>query len=187
MSERDSEWTRYALVLGEAPRARTAGRPRRVDGAWIPDPLHIDVTRGDGLEVRLSIRLDDGRWTASAVEVVGDTVTAADMRQVARDLDQLVESAVVNWSHTPMRWATGELAEDPQYALPASAEAHRAHHDATGRRQRRRDLTPTLLREVADVYREGGRTPTEAVRQHFVVSRATASRWVRAARDEGIL
>jgi hypothetical protein len=43
-------------------------------------------------------------------------------------------------------------------------------------------------RKVAEVYRKAaGRSPTKAVADHFNVSRATASGWVRRARDAGAL
>jgi hypothetical protein len=46
------------------------------------------------------------------------------------------------------------------------------------------------LQVVADVYNDAARTghaPTLAVEQRFGVSRSTAGRWVRAARNAGLL
>src|ERR1700683_3244660 len=44
--------------------------------------------------------------------------------------------------------------------------------------------TDTHLREVARIYMESGKKPTLAVQRAYGVSRATAARWVRAARDK---
>lgn len=56
--------------------------------------------------------------------------------------------------------------------------------------QRRRVVTPALLREVASTYREAlgqGEPPTAAVAQHFSVSHSTAARYVGQARKAGEL
>jgi hypothetical protein len=55
-------------------------------------------------------------------------------------------------------------------------------------RRRRREVTPELLAEVAEVYRGSNpRKPTESVAAYYGVSQATASRWIKAARDSGLL
>jgi hypothetical protein len=57
------------------------------------------------------------------------------------------------------------------------------------RRRARRTVTPTILSEVADVYRmHAGRSPTAAVQEHFGLgSERTARLWVKRSRDEGYL
>jgi hypothetical protein len=74
-------------------------------------------------------------------------------------------------------------------ARSADAQAIAAM-EKTVRKARRRRLTPEHLRRVADVYaaalKRGG-PPTEAVRNEFGVSRATAERYVSAARSSGHL
>jgi hypothetical protein len=60
----------------------------------------------------------------------------------------------------------------------------------TVRPQRRRRMTRTLLREVADVYRSAlaeGEAPTKAVASHFYIAHSTAARWVGQARKLGEL
>ena len=51
-------------------------------------------------------------------------------------------------------------------------------------------ITPQFLTTVAAVYRSAladGTPPAKAVAEHFLVNRATASRWVRQARKAHIL
>jgi len=50
-------------------------------------------------------------------------------------------------------------------------------------------LDQTLIREVAQVYLDPqyGRAPTAAVARHFHVSRSTAAKWVRRARDHELI
>ncbi len=46
---------------------------------------------------------------------------------------------------------------------------------------------PDLVQRAAECYRSGGTTPLLAVELELHVSRATASRLVRSARDAGLL
>lgn len=48
-------------------------------------------------------------------------------------------------------------------------------------------ITDEHLAEVAEVYRNAGRAPVEAVRKRFAVSRSTAGEWVMKARKRGLL
>jgi hypothetical protein len=55
-------------------------------------------------------------------------------------------------------------------------------------RRRRGALDEAELREIARTYRTAGRrNPTLRVAEVHNVSRSTASRWIRAARDHGLL
>jgi hypothetical protein len=54
-------------------------------------------------------------------------------------------------------------------------------------RRRAQPITDEHLAEVAEVYSAAGSKPTQAVLHRFHVSRPTASRWVRLARDRGFL
>ena len=47
-------------------------------------------------------------------------------------------------------------------------------------------MTDEHLREVVEAYVSGGSKGVVAVRRRFPVSRATASRWVKAARERGL-
>lgn len=52
----------------------------------------------------------------------------------------------------------------------------------------RRDITPTLLDKVAQVYRDNiDGYPTKAVQHHFQVSQRTAAGYVSKARERGLL
>lgn len=51
----------------------------------------------------------------------------------------------------------------------------------------RRVVTTDFLAEVADVYASNPGTPAKAVREHFGVSPAQASRYVERARAEGLI
>jgi hypothetical protein len=53
--------------------------------------------------------------------------------------------------------------------------------------RRRRQITDEFLRDVAAAYERAGTKPTLAVMHQFHGSRATASRWVREARNRGFL
>jgi hypothetical protein len=57
-----------------------------------------------------------------------------------------------------------------------------------------RDLTPDLLAEVADIYREAKRSkrfvrphPTQAVADNYLIPYDRAAKWVGRARDAGLL
>jgi hypothetical protein len=54
--------------------------------------------------------------------------------------------------------------------------------------RRRRLITDGFLRDVADLYlRNQADAPTKAVAEHFHTSRQNAGKWVKAARDRGLL
>jgi hypothetical protein len=53
--------------------------------------------------------------------------------------------------------------------------------------RQRRQITDAFLREVAAVHSAAETKPTVAVMRHFHAARATASRWVREARDRDFL
>jgi hypothetical protein len=52
----------------------------------------------------------------------------------------------------------------------------------------RNRITPEFLRDVARVYRANPDAPVEAVREAWgPIGHSTAARWVKLARDEGLL
>ena len=82
-----------------------------------------------------------------------------------------------------------EPAGEGYVATPIVGVARTGRYKAANRAPRR-PLSSERLQEVADVYRRAfakGQHPTEAVRVEFEVSRSTASRWVKRARQEGLL
>ena len=60
-------------------------------------------------------------------------------------------------------------------------EANRAR----GRKRARSAITPERLEEVARIALEHPRTPTEAVKRHFGISRGYARRLIKRAKDAG--
>lgn len=74
---------------------------------------------------------------------------------------------------------------------PSEAAAFYERYVTKGRRPRQGSpLTDENLSEVAQVYRaavKNGDPPTRAVMGAMHVERSTASRWIRAARDRGLL
>ncbi len=141
--------------------------------------LSADVaTEGDGPRVT--------SLTVAQVEG-GDPVSTQGLRiPVARLLRQAVELAA--W--TPLRDREGQAVPwDMGAAGPASAtEVQRAGKEVEGTRRHWR-MTDEHLADVARVYlanprnTAGRRAPVPAVQKHFGgVSRATANRWIAAAR-----
>lgn len=72
-----------------------------------------------------------------------------------------------------------------RHADPEAVEAELFHKLQASRR--RRKVTPDLLSEVAAVYREHPQAPTKAVSAAMYVSPAQASRYVKAAREAGLI
>lgn len=74
------------------------------------------------------------------------------------------------------------------FAALEAFRAERGKRPAVGRRRNR--ITPQLLDEVAQVYREAfdaGTAPTQAVGTHFGIPHSTAANWVTRARRDGQL
>ena len=129
----------------------------------------------------------DFRPRIISVQVVarenGPEVRSSDLR--ALHLNDAIEEALMRAS-TRLRTVREDatLAPSDLENLPPNDTA--AHRTIKGLRKRvRRSITPGHLAEVARVYRENRPTgaPTKAVREHFHVSAATASNWVKSARD----
>jgi hypothetical protein len=71
-----------------------------------------------------------------------------------------------------------------------ASEEYRAAVEGVVRQARRRNrrATPEFLRDVARVYRAAESAPVEAVRETFgPMGHSTAARYVKLARDEGLL
>jgi hypothetical protein len=83
------------------------------------------------------------------------------------------------------------LTQEEAYEVAALAAQMREGRPAfPPRPQRRRTITPELLEEVAEVYRQAvskGEPPTVGVSEQFHVSHRTAARWVAEARKAGVL
>ncbi len=150
------------------PRGREYGFPERfearvqTDGAPLVVTLDITVDMA-GRPTCRSIRLDP---------VDGSTITAVTMRTV-RIADLL-------------RTAMGAAADRPGPMV--AADVYLIRGETKIRRRRRSGASdPDLVQRAAECYRSGGTTPLLAVELGLHVSRATASRLVRSARDAGLL
>lgn len=54
--------------------------------------------------------------------------------------------------------------------------------------RKRQLITPAFLEQVSDVYRDNIRgAPTQAVAEHFHTSRQNAGKWIKRARELGVL
>jgi hypothetical protein len=106
-------------------------------------------------------------------------VTPADLRQVAKVLDQEIFE-IVAFAASPIYYDAEGLPytfDDETLKARRSLEAKAA----------RRKLTPELLLEVAKVYRQSPTLPRARVASFYGIPEATASRWIKAARREGYL
>ena len=84
----------------------------------------------------------------------------------------------------PAQWLEG-YQDTPQRAARALASL-----EARGARRGRKGHPPEHFVEVAAVYRDAyrfRRPPTQAVADHWTVSKSTAAKWVAKARDRGLL
>lgn len=82
-----------------------------------------------------------------------------------------------------------EATGDGHVAMPISGLTHTKLHQAA-KRKPRGELTDETLQQVAETYRTALATrkaPTKAVMKRWFVSRSTASRWVKRAREAGFL
>jgi hypothetical protein len=85
----------------------------------------------------------------------------------------------------------GETVEVPARLVRRASDPEKAaqdHYAEAERIRRRRDITPELLEQVAAVYLSADPSrPTAEVRAAFNVSAPQASRYVRAAREAGLI
>ncbi len=160
------------------PSGRDIGFPQRfsarVETEGAPLVVTMDVTvDAAGRPTCRSIRLDP---------VEGSSVTAVTMRTVR--LADLLRTAM---------GAAAErvVVEDGRpvgFAPMVAADVYRVRGEVKIRRRRRSGAPdPDLTRRAAEHYRDGGDTPLVNVQRELHVSRSTASRLVRSARDAGLL
>jgi len=129
--------------------------------------------------VTLTIEVTEGVPRCIGVEVSASQVDGTLLRSVP--VRGLVERAV---RAATMRVDVGGSAH--LFKTPEEAASLRGITSAM-RQRKRWQLTPELLTEVAQVYRQATAAPVLAVAEHFKRNRPTASRWVAKARDEGYL
>jgi hypothetical protein len=131
--------------------------------------IHVEVIDGQPRCAELRCRPRPG----------GPPVTSEDLRKVplARYLRQSA------WSYTKRV----QLDEDGEVLFVQATGAGDEPAHARAARRPRQEMTNDLLREVARIYTEAETKPTLAVMRRKQVSRATASRWVKAARKNDFI
>lgn len=153
-----------------------------VDGAQMPNHWTVVIEHDDPpTTVRLRIGMINGRWQVTGLEFSNPDDLPLNMGrltdEVIRQLRKIVEYEVLHLQLAPIAHNGQRMTAEDQTGFAA----------ALARRQRRRDIDDELLMRVAEVYSGEPKTPARAVEDYFVVSPATASRWIKLARERGFL
>jgi hypothetical protein len=160
----------------------------------LPDRFSAVADGGDlPYRLRLDIVVDENgpRCTAATFEQIdaGEPVRADLLRRMV--FGEVFKAALETAAIRPLV-LDGEIVGGAGFVSTAEFEAAEREVGREGRRWR---LTEDHLAAVAEVYADatrrrvtsGQRAPTEAVRDHFEISRPAAGRWVQAARRAGML
>lgn len=138
-----------------------------------------------GLEIRIEVLGRAPVVTSVLLTAVpgGNGVRVTDLKSIAARLEELAEwmCATAAWVQNSRSSAFKDWpisADSRQAAMPSIRRA---------RKQSRRKITDDLLRQVAEVYRNAGSAPTNAVKRAFGCSDRTAGRYVTLAREAGLL
>jgi hypothetical protein len=124
------------------------------------------------------------RSVHAVARIGGSEVRSVDLRRL-RPLEDVIEEA---WRKVSIRPATVVKVGDTVDARDLLIEEQEMIRTFRGLRlQARRRVTPKLLAEVAEIYREHADdgAPTRAVREHFGIAPSTASSYVKQAREAG--
>jgi hypothetical protein len=191
-------WTFTPSPIGDVGAIRLR---RLSDDTMFPERTDItavsDVT--DLPLVRLRFEVDDGRPVCTEIAFnrggPGFEIRAATVRQI--NVGGLIDQAIA-WQTVQAqaryrieaamadesKYTTGS---DGMFPFWTAEDAQRAEQAALSFR-RQRSVDEGLLREVADVYSaDTSGQPTVAVKNHFIVSKRTATRWVSLARERNFL
>lgn len=168
---------------GPAPEAEPFEVVQLDDGSLVP--RHFEATLDDderGYRVAVSVEMDGRDPTCVGLHVEhldGSPLRGEDLRNLP--LRSWLTSATASTAFVPAE------SDSPVWITAAGTDAAEQVREALPRRRTR--ITPERLREVTDVYRANVDTgaPTLAVAEHFDVSRSTAGKWVRMARERGPL
>lgn len=155
----------------------------------VPSPIEVDFPGFDDAPAfRMVIEVLKGvprctELTLRRYPDGGREIRQKDLREI--ELDYWVEVFVAKVS---MQIVSGE--GEPIHAVVGGTEESMRRGMKVIRQARkasRRPLTADRLRRVADVYNAHDDGALEAVADHFGVSRSTAARHVRAAREAGLI
>src|SRR5215218_3668402 len=172
-------------------------------GVEIPERFTYSVPSIDGSPAAtVELRMVDGQPICERLELAAtegsQPVTSVGLRRL--NLGQLIEAAAYAATRITALQPLPDDASDPAYhqrqrlILRARARqrgvADPIRTAVSGHPRRLTDLPEGGLSRVADEYRLAlarRERPTKRLMQEFHVSRSTASRWVRRARDAGLL
>jgi hypothetical protein len=155
-----------------------AGRrvPHRFGGLW-REMAEVDGTLSPtGREVELWLVVNDGRAAVERVTFVG-FADDFDRQGLPAMRDKLTELVALLDGQALEAFSAGTFAE-----IPTSEQVRLGRE--IGRRRRSNAVD---LERVASLYRSGGAKLVAAEYDIVPVSEATAYRWIRSARDAGIL
>jgi hypothetical protein len=158
--------------------------PYSVDLEVRVDPEHGPVAEG----LRVNAHPTEGYTYKDAVALLKDQPVDKLLHQALAD-SRL--SATWDAIHSQVGKQPGEELTDKERAqLAASMEKAAAQASGIPAPVRRRLVTPDLLKEVAQAYRDAVAAsvpPTKAIAERYLTTHSTAARWVREARIAGIL
>ncbi len=162
-------------------------------GIALPQSLWAEIESPLGYWAELSLVVRNDRLVCTRMEIgaVADTDVAVERLVSDLRLDEVVADIAA-----ASAWIESED-EDGSIVQQRATEADRDRVFNAVRDPQSRNIAVPDLREVADVYQgalaaaeargEKVARPTKEISDRWHVSRATASRWVRAARDRGLL
>jgi len=136
----------------------------------------------DGQQLRIRLEYNGNRYVATATQITGSVDhpdTKENHNELSKNLDKIATMALDQLVASPLDFGGDGLTQQP-----IDREAARR---AIAEQQTRRWIDNDLLVEVAEIYKDGGRRPTAAVSEYFKVSPAQASRYVKAARQAGMI
>ncbi|MEV6299216.1 hypothetical protein AB0M02_07405 [Actinoplanes sp. NPDC051861] len=156
---------------------------------WVPrrfDLISTGSSTTPGWRMAVVVRHGIPLCQRITIESSEQEVRSVDLR--ALRVEEMLELATRYVAVPVERDASGRVRARPLALADVRAGVTLPAVRAARRRARSR-ITPSILSEVADVYRQhDGRSPTRAVQQHFgLVSERTARFWVKRSRDAGFL
>ncbi len=154
----------------------------------LPSAFTARYTPDSGPAVELAVTIEGGSPVCQEIRVLrdpgGPSLTGTEIRRVpiVDVIEHACRQVAVRFVE---QFPDGSTAWEPTFDdEPARRTVAR---DVTTARQRRH-VTDDLLRDVARVYRANrDSSPTASVQETFTVSRATATRWIKLARERGFL
>ena len=163
------------------------GMVRIGDGIALPNAFTVLIEGWPDHFVEMEVVVEDGAPVLDSLRFKRNPergpFTSEDVKRfpLGAWFGAAIQAATLSEGDRPNHWPLSERRITDQ-ALP--------------RQRRRNEITPALLQEVADVYRDAvarGDYPAKAVLEHFEakdrpwISTRTVSRWITRARKDGYL